>query len=80
MGLFPTRQPVTVTLPGGEPLVCRLCEGERFRPRRFLLSPDWLAFFDLEWMSRRAHCFVCADCGFIHWFSWPRAALRKVRT
>jgi hypothetical protein len=26
------------------------------------------SFFDLEWTGPRADCYVCAQCGYIHWF------------
>jgi hypothetical protein len=79
LGLFSKKEPVLVKLPSGDRLVCLQCKGERFLTRRFLLTADWTAFLDIEWASRRAHCFVCSACGFVHWFSWGNAELRKIQ-
>jgi hypothetical protein len=25
-------------------------------------------FFDLDWLNKSATCYICDDCGYIHWF------------
>ncbi len=49
-------------------LTCRVCDHNRFRERNAQLNTALASFFGVEWMNRSARCFVCARCGYIHWF------------
>ncbi len=69
MGLFNLEnkgaEPVSVR---DKALICMFCGHPRFVQRRVQLHTGLRTFFSLEWTNRRAKCFVCEHCGFIHWF------------
>jgi hypothetical protein len=52
----------------GKPLVCPICDHNRFTLRRSLLNTRALTLLDLDWANRRATNFVCERCGHILWF------------
>ncbi len=77
------RAEVTVTLeqgpwddalPGGEVevagrlLSCLVCHGGRFEHRKAQLHSRLATLFNLEWLGPTTDCFVCVECGYIHWF------------
>ena len=49
-------------------LHCEICKNELFWHRNVQLHGAVASFFDMEWLSPNADCFVCAKCGYIHWF------------
>ena len=57
-----------IVLLDGRTLKCPFCGGERFHHRESVMSTRKLAFFDLEWMGKKAQNYVCAACGYIYWF------------
>jgi hypothetical protein len=52
----------------GVQLKCQHCGYGAFHTRVAQLHTPGLTFFDLEWLNRSAHCFVCDRCGHMHWF------------
>lgn len=50
------------------PLTCQICHNDHFYRKEGKLTTSMLAFFDLEWTAPTAVCFICDQCGYIHWF------------
>jgi predicted nucleic-acid-binding Zn-ribbon protein len=59
---------VEVDLSSGKSLVCLVCGHNRFHERNALLNTRLNTFFKLDWTDRQATNFVCAACGYVHWF------------
>jgi hypothetical protein len=49
-------------------LQCTHCGHDHFRKREGLLATTWVAFFHFTFWNESARCFVCTNCGFVHWF------------
>ncbi len=58
-------QPVTI---GTIQLRCAICGYDRFREREAQLNTAAATFFNFDWANASAVCYVCAQCGYIHWF------------
>lgn len=56
----------------GKPQRCQVCGNDAFRHREAQLHGAVATFFNLEWTSPIADCYVCARCGYIHWFLPPK--------
>ena len=67
MGLFGNKEPEPVTI-AGLTLHCEICKEQSFWRREAQLNTSVASFFGLEWANRSALCYVCANCGYIHWF------------
>lgn len=67
MGLFSKDEPETFEIAGVQ-LHCEICKRQQFWHRRAQLHSAVATFFDVEWVSPSADCYVCAHCGYIHWF------------
>ena len=67
MKLFGKEDPESVRVAGRD-LRCLVCDGTQFWCRRAQLNTALATFFKLDWTNESAHCLVCADCGYIHWF------------
>lgn len=67
MALFGKNEPEPATV-AGVVLRCEICKHDRFWHRRAQLHTAVASFFDLEWIQPSADCYVCAQCGYIHWF------------
>lgn len=52
----------------GKELRCSHCNHNIFRKREGLLTTTWLTLVHLNSFNRSARCFVCKNCGFVHWF------------
>ena len=63
MGLFGKSDPEPAIV-AGVTLRCEICKFDRFHHRNAQLHGAVASFFDLEC----ADCYVCAQCGYIHWF------------
>jgi hypothetical protein len=50
----------------GHHLRCQVCEFTRFYRREAQLSTG--ASFGQDWANSKAECFVCEQCGYVHWF------------
>lgn len=57
----------------GRTLRCHVCEFTRFHRREAELSTG-ASFFGQDWTNSKADCFVCEQCGFVHWFVRTRSA------
>ncbi len=71
MGLFKREETVTVEILG-QHLVCLVCKSDRFQLREAQLNTAVASFFNLDWANTSAVCYVCKQCGYIHWFLPPR--------
>ncbi|MEX0703830.1 MAG: hypothetical protein WD069_17155 [Planctomycetales bacterium] len=67
MALFGKREPEAIVIKG-RPLSCVVCGHDRFGRREAQLNTAMATFFNMDWANRTATCFVCDECGYIHWF------------
>jgi predicted nucleic-acid-binding Zn-ribbon protein len=51
----------------GHHLRCQVCEFTRFYRREARLTTG-ASFFGQDWANSQAECFVCEQCGYVHWF------------
>ena len=51
----------------GRALQCLICAHDAFWEREIQLASPLLGLFSLD-EGRRAHCAVCARCGYVHMF------------
>ncbi len=49
-------------------LVCHHCQGDRFHAMKGQLNTKTASLLDLDWFNPEAECYVCAGCGYVHWF------------
>ena len=52
----------------GKKLRCQICGHEQFWTREAQLNTAAATFFNVDWLNKPALCFICDQCGFIHWF------------
>ena len=52
----------------GKPLRCLICSHESFFTRQAQLNTAAATFFNFDWANKSGTCYVCAECGYIHWF------------
>ncbi len=52
----------------GRLLECLVCHSGRFDHRKAQLHSRLSTMLGLEWLGPTADCFVCVECGHIHWF------------
>lgn len=62
------RSPISDVYIGSTRLSCRVCNHGRFRHRRAQMHGALSSFFDIEWASPSADCYICNQCGYVHWF------------
>jgi hypothetical protein len=67
VGLFSKKEPEPASVAGVE-LRCEICKHTTFYSREAQLHTALASFFDLEWTGTTATCYVCARCGYVHWF------------
>jgi len=67
MGLFGNQQPAPVKL-GLHDLRCEICKNNLFWYREAQLNTAVATFFNFDWANPSAQCYVCSQCGYIHWF------------
>ena len=65
--MFGDKTPLPVEV-GGRALTCQVCGGGGFWRRNVQVSVAAATMFNLDWADRTATCYVCAQCGHIHWF------------
>jgi hypothetical protein len=68
MGLFSGSPKPEPALVAGVSLRSEICKHERFYHRKSQVHGAVASFFDLEWLSPTADCYICAKCGYLHWF------------
>jgi hypothetical protein len=66
MSWFKT-DPIGVEVQGRE-LKCLVCGHDAFRKTEAQLNTATATFFKFVWANRSGVCYVCAKCGYIHWF------------
>jgi len=69
MGLF-SKEPVCVETKGGV-LKCLVCGQDEFYKRKAQLNTSGSELLGMAWADRTALCYVCHNCGYIHWFLDP---------
>jgi len=52
----------------GKTLACQVCGHQEFHRRDVQLNTAGAQFLGLGWANESAECFVCDNCGYIHWF------------
>jgi predicted nucleic-acid-binding Zn-ribbon protein len=52
----------------GKVLKCQVCGHDEFSKREAQLNTAGMSFVNLDWANASAVCFVCEQCGYIHWF------------
>lgn len=67
MSLFKKEEPQQYQSKGN-PVRCLMCKHDYFYVRKSQLNTRVASFFNLDWTNKEATCYVCADCGYIHWF------------
>lgn len=67
MGLFGKQEPEPVEI-NDHPLRCIICGHDHFHQREAQLNTAVATFFNFDWANASAVCFVCGECGYIHWF------------
>lgn len=50
----------------GHSLICPIYSNDKFWPRTYLLDNSF--FTQSKLGSKRAQCFICSECTYIHWF------------
>lgn len=58
----------------GHRLRCQVCDYTRFFRREAGLHTGAPSFFGQDWAHSTATCFICEQCGYVHWFVRTRAA------
>ncbi len=71
MGLFGQKAAESVRVAGVD-LHCEICKHDRFWQRNAQLNTAAASFFNFDWANASATCYVCAGCGYIHWFLLDR--------
>ena len=67
MRFFGEAEPVEVDV-NGKQLRCVVCAAGTFHKREAQLNAAVATFFSLDWSDPSANCFICSECGFVHWF------------
>ena len=67
MGLFGDKEPTQVEV-RGQVLKCQVCGRDGFWRKEAQLNTAAASFFNLDWANQSAVCYVCAHCGYVHWF------------
>jgi predicted nucleic-acid-binding Zn-ribbon protein len=68
MGLFSGSEPTPQTTVTGKPLLCLVCGNDHFHERKAQLNTAVATFLNFDWANQSGDCFVCSECGYIHWF------------
>jgi hypothetical protein len=50
-------------------LICMFCKHDSFYTRQEQLHSPTRTILNLEWTDSTATCFVCSNCGYMHWFN-----------
>lgn len=53
---------------GDRPLLCTACGHDRYHDRNSLLNTRGGELFGVAWANKAAKNYICAQCGYIHWF------------
>jgi len=66
MSMFP-KEPVNVKNEDGV-LKCLVCGHDEFFKREAQLNSKVSELLGMAWTDKSAVCYVCKQCGYIHWF------------
>jgi hypothetical protein len=61
------QDPIGVEIQGCA-LKCLVCGHDAFRKKEAQLNTSGASFLNLEWASPSGAGYICAKCGYIHWF------------
>ena len=75
LGLFAQEGAKQVTVQGAK-LACQVCGCDRFFLTKGQLNTAMASFFGVDWTNPTAACYVCDQCGFVHWFLGPKGSSR----
>lgn len=78
MGIFNKKQVNKVTI-NNKPLKCVICEHDTFGQSKVHLNKASSTFFGLDWLDQSGICFICNNCGYIHWF-YPEQKMEWEKT
>lgn len=67
MGLFSKEEPKPKLI-RDELLRCVICRGMKFHHRESMLNTSVAVFFNFGRANTCAECYVCSECGYMHWF------------
>lgn len=67
MKLFGEEKPEQIEILG-KTLQCQVCSHTYFWRREVQLHSAVATFFKLDWTEPSADCYVCSNCGYLHWF------------
>ena len=56
-----------VTIKGNK-LNCTVCNNDTFWERETLMNTKKMTFFKLDWLNKKAHNYICDNCGHVLWF------------
>ena len=62
-----------------KPLICFHCGENIFGKREGIVPTSWITFFRWTVFNRSARCFICKNCGFLHWFIFSDKQKQEVR-
>ena len=68
MGMFSESEPKRQTTVTGQALHCLVCGNDLFYERKAQLNTAVATFLNFDWANQSGDCFVCSECGYIHWF------------
>ena len=61
------QDPIGVEIQGRE-LKCLVCGHGVFWKKEAQLNTAGASFLNLDWTNPSGACYICAKCGYIHWF------------
>lgn len=67
MGWSKSNEEIEVTV-HDRSLTCQVCGYNGFWKREAQLNTAGLSFLNMDWLNRSAQCYICARCGYVHWF------------
>ncbi len=62
------REESTTVEVAGIQLRCVICQYDRFWKREAQLNTSVATFFGFDWANESGTCYICEQCGYIHWF------------
>lgn len=62
-----SKEPTPVEIKGN-PLVCPICNNDKFRTRSTLMNTSGLSFLGMDWANKEANNYICSNCGYVYWF------------
>jgi hypothetical protein len=63
----------------GAQLACKHCGHDEFLVHDVKLNSAWMQFIDDDWLSEFAEVNICAQCGYLHWFTQLKTKVEQYR-